>query len=79
MGVGVRGISGGRTFGRAEDRLLAEELVRWLAVEDVRGERLGLVLLGQLLRSELCPLQVALLVRVKVRTGVRDRVAWGQA
>ena len=68
-------------FGRAEDRLLAEELVRWLAVEDVRGERLGLVLLGQLLRSELCPLQVALLVRVKVRTGVRDRVGarlgWG--
>ena len=40
----------------------------------VAYERLGLVLLGQLLRSELCPLQVALLVRVRVRVGVGVRV-----
>ena len=60
--VGVRS-----TFGGSEDRLLTEELVRWLAVEDVGGERLGLVLLGQLLRRELRPLEVALLARVRGR------------
>ena len=61
----------GRTFGRAEDRLLAEELVRWLAVEDVGEERLFLVLRGQLLRCVVRPLEIALLARV--RGSVRGR------